>query len=77
MEKLLNSREAAEFLRVNTKTLQRLARSGDIRGMKIGKLWRFRTEDLVVGPVSTKNREENRIGNRRRGKQNRSNEGQR
>jgi excisionase family DNA binding protein len=75
MEKLLNSREAAKFLRVNIKTLQRLARSGDIRGMKIGKLWRFRTEDLVVGPGSKKNREENRVGNRRRRKQNRSNNG--
>ena len=52
MEKLLDSKEAAQFLAVNTKTLQRLARSGDVRGIKIGKLWRFRKEDLVVGPNS-------------------------
>ena len=54
MEKLLDSKEAAQFLAVNTKTLQRLARSGDVRGIKIGKLWRFSKEDLVVGPDSKK-----------------------
>jgi excisionase family DNA binding protein len=46
MEKLLDSREAAAFLGINTKTLQRLSRSGELRGIKIGKLWRFRKEDL-------------------------------
>lgn len=48
MEKLLDSREAAAFFAVNTKTLQRLARSGDIPAVKVGKLWRFRRKDLVV-----------------------------
>jgi excisionase family DNA binding protein len=75
MEKLLDTIEAAEFLRINTKTLQRLARSGDIRGIKIGKLWRFRTEDLVVGPSSRKDREGNRLGNRSGREQNRSHKG--
>jgi hypothetical protein len=44
-----------------------------IRGMKIGKLWRFITDDLVVGPGSEKNRDENRVRNRRRRTQNRAN----
>jgi excisionase family DNA binding protein len=45
-ERFLDSREAAALLQIHPKTLQRLARKGEIRGMRIGKLWRFRTSDL-------------------------------
>jgi len=45
-EPLLNSQEAAELLKIHHKTLQKLARRGDIRGSQIGKLWRFRVSDL-------------------------------
>src|SRR3984893_10586659 len=45
-ERLVDSREAAALLRIHPKTLQRLARKGGIRAMRIGKLWRFRTSDL-------------------------------
>src|SRR6267143_1492705 len=45
-ERFLNSREAAGLLQVHPKTLQRLARKGEIRAMRIGKLWRFRASDL-------------------------------
>ena len=45
-ERFLNSREAAALLQIHLKTLQRLARKGEIRAMRIGKLWRFRTSDL-------------------------------
>jgi excisionase family DNA binding protein len=45
-ERFLNSREAAALLQIHPKTLQRLARKGEIRAMRIGKLWRFRTSDL-------------------------------
>jgi excisionase family DNA binding protein len=55
MEKLLDSREAAEFLDVKAKTLQRLARSGVIHGIKIGKLWRFKKEDLAIDGGQRKN----------------------
>jgi excisionase family DNA binding protein len=45
-ERFLNSREAAALLQVHPKTLQRLARKGEIRAKRIGKLWRFRASDL-------------------------------
>jgi excisionase family DNA binding protein len=45
-EPLLNSEQAAELLQIHHKTLQKLARRGEIRGTHIGKLWRFRVSDL-------------------------------
>ena len=45
-EMFLDSREAAALLQIHPKTLQRLARKGEIRAMRIGKLWRFRASDL-------------------------------
>ena len=47
-ERFLDSREAAALLQVHPKTLLRLARKGEIRAMRIGKLWRFRASDLHV-----------------------------
>jgi excisionase family DNA binding protein len=45
-EPLLDSEEAATMLKIHPKTLQRLARSGEISGLQIGKLWRFRASSL-------------------------------
>jgi excisionase family DNA binding protein len=45
-ERLVDSLEAAAMLQIHSKTLQRLARKGEIRVMQIGKLWRFRTSHL-------------------------------
>ena len=45
-EPLLNSEQAANLLQIHHKTLQKLARRGEIRGTHIGKLWRFRASDL-------------------------------
>ena len=45
-EPLLNSHQAAELLHIHHKTLQKLARSGEIHGSHVGKLWRFRASDL-------------------------------
>jgi excisionase family DNA binding protein len=45
-EHLLDSEEAAAMLKIHPKTLQKLARSGEIRGVQIGKLWRFRASSL-------------------------------
>ena len=45
-EPLLDSDEAARLLRIHPKTLQKMARDGEIRGIHIGKLWRFRASDL-------------------------------
>jgi excisionase family DNA binding protein len=45
-EPLLDSDEAAQLLRIHPKTLQRMARNGQILGIQVGKLWRFRASDL-------------------------------
>jgi excisionase family DNA binding protein len=45
-EPLLDSDEAAALLKIHPKTLQRLARTGEIRGLQVGKLWRFRVSVL-------------------------------
>ena len=45
-EPLLNSEQAADLLQIHHKTLQKLARRGEIRGTHVGKLWRFRASDL-------------------------------
>jgi excisionase family DNA binding protein len=45
-ERLLDSLEAASLLRIHPKTLQRMARNGEIDGIQIGRLWRFRASVL-------------------------------
>jgi excisionase family DNA binding protein len=45
-ERLLDSDEAAALLKIHPKTLQKLARKGEIVGVQIGKLWRFRASVL-------------------------------
>ena len=45
-EPLLDSTEAASLLRIHPKTLQRMARNGEIDGVQIGRLWRFRASVL-------------------------------
>ena len=45
-EPLLNSHQAAQLLHIHHKTLQKLARRGEIHGSHVGKLWRFRASDL-------------------------------
>jgi excisionase family DNA binding protein len=46
-ERLLDSHEAAEMLRVHPRTLQRLAHQGLIAGVQVGKLWRFRESTIT------------------------------
>jgi len=45
-EPLLDSDEAAAIMKIHPKTLQKLARSGAIRALQIGKVWRFRASVL-------------------------------
>jgi excisionase family DNA binding protein len=45
-EPLLNSEQAAELLQIHHKTLQKMARRGEVHGTHVGKLWRFRVSDL-------------------------------
>jgi excisionase family DNA binding protein len=45
-EPLLDSEEAAALLKIHPKTLQKMARNGEINAIQIGKLWRFRASAL-------------------------------
>jgi len=45
-EKFLTLREAAEVLRLSTRTIREYVKRGEIRGKIIGKRWRFRRADL-------------------------------
>jgi excisionase family DNA binding protein len=45
-EPLLDSEEAAALLKIHPKTLQKMARNGEISAIHIGKLWRFRVSAL-------------------------------
>ena len=45
-ERLLDSDEAAALLGIHKKTLQRMARTGEVPGFQIGDLWRFRASTL-------------------------------
>ena len=46
-EPLLDSKEAAQLLRIHPKTLQRMARRGEIPALQVGKLWRFSASALL------------------------------
>jgi excisionase family DNA binding protein len=45
-EPLLDSGEAAALLKIHPKTLQKMARNGEITGIQIGRVWRFRASAL-------------------------------
>ncbi len=45
-ERLLDTDEAAALLNIHPKTLQKMARHGNIAGVQIGRLWRFRASEL-------------------------------
>ena len=45
-EPLLDSEQAAKLLQIHPKTLQRMARKGEVPAIQIGKLWRFRGSQL-------------------------------
>jgi excisionase family DNA binding protein len=47
-EPLLDSIEAAQLLRIHPKTLQRMARKGEVPAIQIGKLWRFSSSALLL-----------------------------
>jgi excisionase family DNA binding protein len=45
-ESFLTLREAAEVLRLSTRTVREYLKRGEIKGKLIGKRWRFRRADL-------------------------------
>jgi excisionase family DNA binding protein len=44
---VLTTEEAADLLRVSTKTILALARDGSLPGEKVGRAWRFLRADLL------------------------------
>jgi excisionase family DNA binding protein len=44
---VLTAEEAADLLRVSTKTILALARDGSLPGEKVGRAWRFLRADLL------------------------------
>ncbi len=57
---VLTVQEVANYLRIDIRTVYRLAKRGDIPCIKIGRQWRFNREDikdLVGGGHRTKQRE--------------------
>lgn len=45
-EPLIDSESAAAIIGIHPKTLQKMARSGEIQAIQIGKLWRFRASSI-------------------------------
>jgi excisionase family DNA binding protein len=45
-ERLLSDTEAGELLGLHPKTVQRLARTGELPAIRIGRYWRFRASAL-------------------------------
>jgi len=45
-EPLLSDSAAGELLQLHPKTVQRMARRGDIPAFRIGKFWRYRASEL-------------------------------
>lgn len=46
-EEVLNSKEAAEFLKLNKNTLFKLARENKIPVQRVGRQWRFSKQALI------------------------------
>jgi excisionase family DNA binding protein len=48
-EPLLNDKQAADFLGgLHPKTVQRMARRGDLPAYRVAKYWRFRASELAT-----------------------------
>jgi excisionase family DNA binding protein len=59
-EPLLNSYQAAQVLDIHHKTLQKLARCGEIHGSHVGRMWRFRASDLNASWIDSNGQAEHR-----------------
>lgn len=46
MQALWTPEQAGEYLRIHAKTAIRMARQGELPGLRIGRHWRFRNSDL-------------------------------
>lgn len=46
-DEVLNSKEAAEFLKINRNTLRKFVQEGIIPAQKLGRQWRFSKQALL------------------------------
>lgn len=46
MDSLLTIREVAEKLRLSAQTIYKMLKSGDLKGVRVGKQWRFMENDI-------------------------------
>ncbi|AKX47390.1 DNA-binding protein [Thiopseudomonas alkaliphila] len=47
-DEVLTIKEVAQYLKVNERTIYRLAASGELPGFRVGNAWRFKQIDLVT-----------------------------
>lgn len=45
-DQVLTVKEVAEYLKVNERTVYRMAASGEIPGFKVGASWRFKQSEI-------------------------------
>lgn len=45
-ERLLTSKEACDYLQVSRSTLHKLLKTGKLKGVKVGRQWRFSSDDV-------------------------------
>lgn len=48
LEPFLTNKEVAAILQIHPAVVDRMARRGDIPGIKVGKYWRYRKSDLAA-----------------------------
>ena len=46
LDSLYTLKEAMDYLKISRSTFYKLMSNGDIKGIKIGRVWRFRKEDI-------------------------------
>lgn len=46
-DRILTIKEVAEYLKVNERTVYRLATSGEMPAFKVGGSWRIKEEELI------------------------------
>lgn len=53
---ILTIKDVSEYLKVNERTIYRLAASGELPGFKVGNSWRFKQSELEQYIASRHNR---------------------
>ncbi len=61
MEEILTISEASRYLKVHKATIYKLAQQGGLPGFKVGKVWRFK-KDQIDAWVEKKGNYKNLIG---------------